>query len=114
MLTVDPETLKKRAKRLSKKMSSEGTIYSAEVSSEVSRAGGGALPMADLPTWAVVVTSSEHKTSELESALRSCDPPVICRVKDDRIVLDMRTVRDDEVPIILQAFSAIAGTQEPE
>ena len=114
MLTADPENLKKRAKRLSKKISSGSDAYSAEVSSEVSRAGGGALPMADLPTWAVVVTSSEYKTSELESALRGCEPPIICRVKDDRIILDMRTVRDDEVPIIAQAFSAIAGTQEPE
>jgi L-seryl-tRNA(Ser) seleniumtransferase len=114
MLTADPEILKKRARRLSKKISSENTAYSAEVSSEVSRAGGGALPMADLPTWAVLVTSSERKTSELEGALRSCDPPIICRIKDDRIVLDMRTVRDDEVPIIAQAFSTITRTQEPE
>jgi L-seryl-tRNA(Ser) seleniumtransferase len=114
MLTADPEILKKRAKRLYKKISSESNIYSAEVSSEVSRAGGGALPMADLPTWAVVVTSSQLKTSELEKALRDYDTPVICRVKDDRIILDMRTVRDDEIPVIARAFSDIAGNQEPE
>lgn len=114
MLTADPDTLKKRARRLAKKITPEGTSFSAEVVSDVSRAGGGALPMADLPTWVVAVTSSIHKTNELESALRKGDPPVISRIKEDRVLLDMRTVRDEEVPLIAEAFSAIEGEGEPE
>lgn len=114
MLTAEPETLKKRALRLAEKISSESDIYEVDVSEDVSRAGGGALPMADLSTWVVVVTSSRHKTSELEEALRRSDPPVICRVKDDRILLDSRTIRDEEIPLIVRAFSVVAGRGEPE
>jgi L-seryl-tRNA(Ser) seleniumtransferase len=114
MLTADPETMKRRAKALAKKIASDNPSLSAEVISDVSRAGGGALPMADLPTWAVAVTSSEYKPGILEETLRKADPPVICRIKDDRVILDMRTVRDDEVPLIAAAFRAIEAGGEAE
>jgi L-seryl-tRNA(Ser) seleniumtransferase len=112
MLAADPETLKKRARGLAKKITSEAPSFEAEVIEDVSRAGGGALPMADLPTWAVAVTSSVHKTSRLESALREAEPPIVCRVRDDRIILDMRTVRDDEASLIAAAFRAIAAGEK--
>ena len=114
MLTVDPETLRKRARGLAKRISALGHVFSAEVVEDVSRAGGGALPMEDLPTWAVAVTSPAHKASFLEESLRKADPPVICRIKDGRIVLDMRTVRDDEVQLVAGAFQAIVAGDEAE
>ncbi|MDY6794723.1 MAG: L-seryl-tRNA(Sec) selenium transferase [Actinomycetota bacterium] len=114
MLTTDPDILKKRARHLAKKIAPEGSSFSAEVISETSRAGGGALPMADLPTWVVAVTSSRHKTSALEEMLRMGEPPLICRVKDDRILLDMRTVSDEELTEIVETFSAIEGAEDPD
>lgn len=114
MLTADPETLKKRAGILAEKIASKASSLSVEVISDVSRAGGGALPMADLPTWAVAVTSSNHKAGALEEALRKADPPVICRIKDDRVILDVRTVRDDETPLVVGAFRAIEAGSEAE
>lgn len=115
MLTAEPESLRKRARALAKKLAAKDA-FAAEVTEDVSRAGGGALPMEDLPTWVVAVTSPQHKTSTLEEALRKADPPVICRIRDDRIILDMRTVRDEEVSLIAEAFQAIAAGngQEPE
>jgi L-seryl-tRNA(Ser) seleniumtransferase len=114
MLTADPETLKRRAKVLAKKLTSDNPSLSVEVISDVSRAGGGALPMTDLPTWAVAITSSDQKAGFLEEVLRKADPPVICRIKDDRVILDMRTVRDDEVPLVAGAFRAIEAGGEAE
>jgi L-seryl-tRNA(Ser) seleniumtransferase len=114
MLTADPKTLEKRARSLARKIASGNSSLTAEVARDVSRAGGGALPMADLPTWTVTVTSSRHKADLLEETLRMADPPVICRIKDDRVVLDMRTVRDDEVPLIAGAFGALEPGGEAE
>jgi L-seryl-tRNA(Ser) seleniumtransferase len=114
MLTADSETLRKRARRLAKRITDDSHSFSAEVIQDVSRAGGGALPMEDLPTWAVAVISSQHKTSFLEKALREVDPPIICRIKDDHVILDMRTVHDDEVSLIVEAFQSIGAAGEPE
>jgi L-seryl-tRNA(Ser) seleniumtransferase len=111
MLTTDPETLRKRARTLAKKLQAIGG-YEANVIEESSRAGGGALPMENLPTWAVAVTSNEHKASFLEQALRLADPPVICRINEDRVILDMRTVRDDELDLIAGALRAIEEGEE--
>ncbi len=108
MLTADPEMLMKRANTLARKLSSLEGIE-AEVVSEVSRAGGGSLPMTDLPTWAVAVVSRSHKASALEEALRGAETPVICRIKEDRVLLDMRTVSEEEVDLIAGAFQALAG-----
>lgn len=114
MLSIDPETLKKRARALAKRITTETTSLAADVVSDASRAGGGSLPMEEFPTWVVALASSELKTSALESALRRAEPPVICRVKDDRVILDMRTVREDEAAMIAEALRAIGTGGEAE
>ncbi|MDI7253281.1 MAG: L-seryl-tRNA(Sec) selenium transferase, partial [Actinomycetota bacterium] len=79
---------------------------------DVSRAGGGSLPMEDLPTWVVAVDSSRMKVNRLEENLRRCDPPVIGRIKEDRLLLDVRTLSDEEVPLVVEAFRSAAGDEE--
>ncbi len=108
MLTANPETLRKRALALADKISSHGD-FDVTVDEDVSRAGGGALPMEDLPTWTVAVTSPSIKTSVLEESLRQAETPVVCRVKDDRVILDMRTVSDEEAELIAAAFKDMAS-----
>jgi L-seryl-tRNA(Ser) seleniumtransferase len=107
MLLSDPETLKKRARKLAKRLDSETASISAEVIAEVSRAGGGSLPLAEFPTWVVSLISSKLSDDALESALRGAEPPIIARIKGDRVLLDMRTVRDDEVDLIAEALRTI-------
>ena len=53
-------------------------------------AGGGALPGVELPSWAVALATPD--AAGLARALREGDPPVIARVEDDRVLLDLRTV----------------------
>lgn len=104
MLTADPETLRRRARRLSGQLAAACPILEAEVMEDVSRAGGGSLPMEDLPTWVVAVSSPRHKVTRLEESLRRYDPPVIGRIKEDRLLLDVRTLSDDEIPLVVEAF----------
>jgi L-seryl-tRNA(Ser) seleniumtransferase len=54
--------------------------------------GGGAAPTAVLPTRLIAVTHQEHSADELCARLRKNDPPVIARVEDGRVLLDLRTV----------------------
>jgi L-seryl-tRNA(Ser) seleniumtransferase len=117
MLAADPEALKKRARGLAKKIASETTSITADVAGDVSRAGGGSLPLVEFPTSVVALASSELNASALQRALRNADLPIITRVKDDRVILDMRTVRDDEVLLIAEALRIIdagGGAEEGE
>ena len=58
--------------------------------------GGGSLPGADLPSWAVMIEHPERSTAELERALRYLSTPVIGRIDEDRLLLDLRTVPPDQ------------------
>jgi len=114
MLTADAETLRKRARRLAGKLASACPHLAVEVQEDVSRAGGGSLPLEDIPTWVVAVTSQSLKVPALEESLRRADPPVIARIRENRLILDMRTVSDDEVPLVVEAFRAAGGEMETE
>jgi len=58
----------------------------------VSRVGGGALPLAELSSRAIRVTHPEISARRLEARLRAADPPVIVRIADDAVLLDVRTL----------------------
>jgi len=71
--------------------------------------GGGSAPGVCLPTMLVTVQSSDLSASMIEVRLRSAKPPVIARTERDRVVIDLRTVAQDEEPMIIQALETIAA-----
>ena len=74
--------------------------------------GGGTFPGVELPSWTVRVESPELSSRELAHRLRSLDPPVVARVENDEVVLDLRTVNPKEDPMLLSALQEVsrAGT----
>ncbi|MBA3736890.1 MAG: L-seryl-tRNA(Sec) selenium transferase [Actinobacteria bacterium] len=84
MLRESPETVRARATRLAE-------LVGGEVEETVARAGGGALPLTELPSFACAVEE------ELAAKLRTGDRPVIALVRDGRTLLDCRTLTDAEV-----------------
>jgi L-seryl-tRNA(Ser) seleniumtransferase len=66
--------------------------------------GGGSLPDVELPSWGVRVGHAEKSAAELERALRADDPPVIARIEDDRLLLDLRTVGPDQKDLLVSAL----------
>lgn len=61
-----------------------------------SQVGGGALPEQNLPSWAVSLQPQLMKLSLLEQRLRSATTPVMGRIENDRLLLDLRTVAEQE------------------
>lgn len=55
-------------------------------------AGGGSLPAAEVPSWALALTHGELSADELDRRMRGVVPPVIGRIQDDLLLLDLRTV----------------------
>jgi L-seryl-tRNA(Ser) seleniumtransferase len=84
MLRADTDAVRARAERLA-------DLIEGAVEETVARAGGGALPLAELPSFACAVEA------ELAAKLRAADPPVVAIVRDGRTLLDCRTISDDEV-----------------
>jgi L-seryl-tRNA(Ser) seleniumtransferase len=97
MLTADEDVLQARVERLAGAIGVAAAIVPA-----VAKVGGGALPLLELPGPAVAVAGAPD---ELAARLRAADPPVIGRIEDGRLLLDPRTLTDDEIPLVARALS---------
>jgi L-seryl-tRNA(Ser) seleniumtransferase len=73
-----------------------------------SEVGGGALPLAALPTAALSLGTPDRSATTLDAALRVAHPAIIGRITEDRLLLDCRTIMDDEVPLVAAALAALA------
>lgn len=100
MLTIPLAELKKRARRLQQLLEQETKGGVIEMVQTTSQVGGGALPLQDLPTWALAVKPHKAPVEALEAELRNQDPPIIARIADDQLILDLRTIEADEFPVI--------------
>ena len=104
MLTIPLAELRKQAKRLERLLKQETGGASIDLIRETSRVGGGALPLQDLPTWAVAVTPHRGSADALEATLRNQNPPIIARISDDQLILDPRTIQADELKTASQGI----------
>ncbi|MGZ4332763.1 MAG: L-seryl-tRNA(Sec) selenium transferase [Gaiellaceae bacterium] len=93
MLHERDETVRGRAERLA-------AAVGGEVEETVARVGGGALPLAELPSFACAVEE------ELAAPLRDQEPPVVGIVRDGRLLLDCRTLADGEIDEVAAAVTA--------
>jgi L-seryl-tRNA(Ser) seleniumtransferase len=78
----------------------------AEIVPGSSVIGGGATPEQSIPTWLVAIAC--HDASAAEARLRAGDPPVIARIEDDRLILDLRTVLAEEEAELAAALANIS------
>ncbi|MBU0483542.1 MAG: L-seryl-tRNA(Sec) selenium transferase [Proteobacteria bacterium] len=110
MLTMPPEVIDRRAKRLLGRVKKKLADYCAvSVISVDSRVGGGAMPDQSLPSRAVSLHPFNMTVNDLESGLRKVKVPVIGRIEDDCFLLDMRTVADDEVSLLSSCLLEFFG-----
>jgi L-seryl-tRNA(Ser) seleniumtransferase len=111
LLHAGSAELEHRARRLADAIQSRHPGVQAEVVEEVSFAGGGSLPDQELPGWAVRVTSRSRSARAVAGDLRRAAIPVIARIHKGTILLDVRTVRDDELDDIAAAFTSRTAAQ---
>lgn len=110
MLSSTPEELRPRAEALAKAIVAAlpADAVDIDVVDEISRAGGGALPMCDIPTLAVRVSFRKGNALDCDRSLVSHrSTPIIGRLKKDALLFDVRTlVHDDEVDAIAAGLAA--------
>ncbi|MBC2714708.1 MAG: L-seryl-tRNA(Sec) selenium transferase [Desulfobacteraceae bacterium] len=105
MLTASIDEIKKKALKLKELLEQPGDErLSATLIDAGSRAGGGSLPLFELPSKCVGLSISKMTASVIEKTMRENDPPIIGRIEDDIFLMDMRTVAADELTEIANAI----------
>ena len=72
----------------------------------VSLAGGGSLPTQEIPTALISVRSALLPVNKIEERLRQLDVPIIARIVDDALLLDLRTIAEEEFALIKKGFQS--------
>ena len=111
MLTESENAVQPRAEELARRLQAIGdSRLKVEIVRLSSKAGGGSLPLLDLPSRCLRVQVDGLTANQLELKLRRNDPPIIGRIENGAFLMDARTLQPDEAPIIAAALaSALAG-----
>jgi len=104
MILMDPDHIKDKAERFIAEM--DQNLYHISLVPLESEIGGGTMPEVKLQSWGVEITSTVDKNvATLSRRLRLSKIPIIGRVHQDRFILDFRTIAEDEIPYVVNAFS---------
>jgi L-seryl-tRNA(Ser) seleniumtransferase len=102
MIRLSPDEIAERARWLAGEINASGKLH-ADVLRGESLLGGGSTPGQALPTCLVAVTPD---AAQLERKLRAHQPPVIARIDDERLLVDLRTVAPEDDATVLSALLA--------
>ena len=106
MLTISLDELEKKAKVLSDMFKEEGIYFSIKKMNSLS--GGGSLPDKLFPSYSLVLEADEKiSIPKLVDNLRYNRIPIIVRVKDNQLIIDIRTIKDEDFEMLVAEFSRI-------
>ena len=108
MLALSQEELRRRAQTLAQQISTANTKLKIAVIETESAMGGGALPGTPIPSCGLAVTHPKLTADALSALLRRHEPPVIARIEEERVLIDMRTLLDGEDVLVCEALLEIA------
>jgi len=108
MLSTPFEELKSRAERIIEELGGhKGSSLKLELTEGVSKVGGGTVPLVELPTWLIGVSSVRYSADAISQKLRMRSLPVITRIQEERVVIDLRTVLPSEDGELLKALKEL-------
>jgi len=107
-LTASPESLKERAEMLAEMINRSIDGFDIRVEKGESQVGGGSMPLEKLPTYLVSIGGGNLSSSKLEIGLRENIPPIIARINEEKVILDVRTILDGQFGAIEEAFAKLS------
>jgi L-seryl-tRNA(Ser) seleniumtransferase len=110
LMRLTKEEIGRRAEALAARIASSNpsSKMKVEIADGESLLGGGAAPSSVLPTRLLAVTCEGVSADELATRLRGSEPPIIVRVEDGRVLLDLRTVFATDDPAVENALATLA------
>ena len=110
MMRLSKEDIRERAESLAIRLA-RPELETALIDGD-SVIGGGAAPSAVLPTKLLVISHRDLSANEFAARLRRAETPVIARLENDRVVIDLRTVFPEQTEALANAFGEVGVTRE--
>ena len=104
MISASDEDMRKKAETLANAIKRVNPSISMELVPVEDQIGGGSAPMVRLPGWAVSIKDGNKSADRTERKLRKADVPVIARINEDRLLLCVRSIADDEIGTVAEAL----------
>lgn len=111
MLTAGKTAMAEKAQKLQALLNAAAYNGTSELLDGDSEVGGGSMPLEKLPTSLLAVKPSGISVNESIMRLRALDIPIICRVQEDRLLFDPRTIFDDELELVADSIRSVLGQE---
>ncbi|MGL5766269.1 MAG: L-seryl-tRNA(Sec) selenium transferase [Sarcina sp.] len=105
MISESKENIRIRAEHLASEL--KKTHFNIEIKEDYSFVGGGAMPQESIKTFVIEISNDNISAIDVEKSLRKNDIPIIGRIKNEKYLLDLRTIREEEYRIILEALDKV-------
>ena len=105
MLSLTADEVEQRARSLIDGL--DGSSVKFELIPGESTLGGGAGPTSNVPTTLIAITHAGRSAQDIEHQLRTSMPPVISRISEGKVLLDLRTVFPDQLPALHEALKSL-------
>lgn len=107
MLAATPDDMRRRVETVAAKLANAVEVEMIEGESVI---GGGSAPDVKPQTWLLALSMSGRSAESIESALRSAEPPLVARIQDNRVVIDLRTVFEDEEDDLIRVIRSLGDS----
>jgi L-seryl-tRNA(Ser) seleniumtransferase len=105
MMSMTSRELRKRAQNFSRRLRTGlGEGIQVRLMEGHSVIGGGSCPECQLPTTLIALECDSVRPNAIESRLRSQDPPIILRLEEDKVLIDLRTVFPSQEPMLIEGL----------
>jgi L-seryl-tRNA(Ser) seleniumtransferase len=108
MLAATAEEVEQRARSVVEGIPQTGLVL--ELQAGESAIGGGAGPTSNLPTTLIAISHPNKTAQEIERQLRTASPPIIARISEGKVLLDLRTVFSDQLEALRNALKTVDST----
>jgi L-seryl-tRNA(Ser) seleniumtransferase len=113
MFATAVDELQQRADTIAARVAGHQRLH-VQILDGHSTLGGGSAPGMTIPSRLLALTVDGLSANSVETLLRQAEPPIIARIEQDRVVLDLRTIQPDEDEIVARALEGLAGAPGPE
>lgn len=104
MILTPQEELKKRAQRLRRKLVSKTKAFNFGIDKDFSMVGGGSMPTERIKTYVIRVSSDNYSSQAIEKKLRCGNISIVTRMNNNEVLIDLRTVFDNDFDDIVNGF----------
>ncbi len=111
MLTLKPEILSIHAEQLFAKLKPAEKWSDIALEAGKSQVGGGSMPTVQLATTLIAIKPNQLSVGALQAKLRACTRPIIVRVNNDTLYLDVRTIRQRDYDYIAETIIDLLGEE---